>query len=222
VRGYPVPLLSSFPFVVLIGAAAGLLGVLFNRTLLALHRLGRGLVSVPRWCQPGIVCAGLGLLAWWMPDATGGGHSVAQRLLSGAYQPGLAVLVLLLMLKFAATVTSYGSGAPGGIFAPMLVLGTILGVIVGELARALAPELSPAPTAFAVLGMAAIFTASVRAPLTGITLILEMTGEHGHLLSLCGACLVAYLVAEGLGDPPVYDALMEDDLARRGSARAEG
>jgi CIC family chloride channel protein len=68
--------------------------------------------------------------------------------------------------------------------------------------------------------MAAVFTASVRAPLTGITLILEMTGEHGHVLSLCAACLSAYLVAEGLRDRPVYDALVEDDLARRGLARA--
>ena len=218
VRGYPPAPLESFPFVALIGLAAGLLGVAFNKSLLGLDRLARSLSAIPRWLQPGLACAAIGLVAWWMPDATGGGHDVAQRLLSGGYQPGLALLIVLLVLKFATTVGSYGSGAPGGIFAPMLVLGTILGMIVGSLAQRWAPELSPTPTAFAVLGMAAVFTASVRAPLTGITLILEMTSEAGQLLSVCAACLVAYLVAEALGDRPVYDALVEDDLARRGIA----
>jgi len=88
-------------------------------------------------------------------------------------------------------------------------------VIIGKVAVGLAPDLAPTPTAFAVLGMAAIFSASVRAPLTGITLILEMTGEQGQLLSVCSACLVAYLVAEGLGDRPIYDALLDDDSARQ-------
>jgi CIC family chloride channel protein len=168
------------------------------------------------------VAAAAAIVAWWVPDATGGGHDAAQRLLSGESRAGLAALVALLLLKFVITVTSYGSGAPGGIFAPMLVLGTILGVIVGQLAEALAPQLSPTPTAFAVLGMAAVFTASVRAPLTGITLILEMTGEQSQLFAVCTACLVAYLVAEGLGDRPIYDALVDDDLARRLAAGGAG
>jgi CIC family chloride channel protein len=218
VRGYPVPALASLPFVVLVGAAAGLLGVAFNRGLLGLHRRALRVASVPRWWLPGLVAAAVGLAGWWVPEATGGGHEVAQRLLSGAYDPGLLALGILLVLKYATTVSSYASGAPGGIFAPMLVLGAILGMIVSEVSRGWAPALAPAPTAFAVLGMAAVFTASVRAPLTGITLILEMTGEHGHVLSLSAACLTAYLVAEGLGDRPVYDALVEDDLARRGLA----
>ncbi len=203
---------------VLIGAAAGLLGVAFNKSLLGLDRLGRRIHAVPRWCLPGLVGAAAGVLAWWIPDATGGGHDTAQRVLSGQYPAGIAGLTVLLVLKFAVTVTSYGSGAPGGIFAPMLVLGTILGMIVGKLAQAWAPELSPTPIAFAVLGMAAVFTASVRAPLTGITLVLEMTGEQSQLFAVCAACLAAFLVAEALGDRPIYDALVEDDLARRRAA----
>ena len=69
--------------------------------------------------------------------------------------------------------------------------------------------------------MAALFTASVRAPLTGITLILEMTGEQGQLFALCGACLVAYLVAEALRDRPIYEALLDDEMARRRAARRD-
>lgn len=215
VRGFPPPPLEAFPLVILIGGIAGLLGVAFNRSLLGLHRRSFRIRGVPRWCLPGLAGAALGLVAWWLPDATGGGHAVAQRLLGGHYPAGLGALLVLLAVKFAATVTSYGSGAPGGIFAPMLVLGALLGVIAGEASQWMFPALAPSPTAFAVLAMAAVFTASVRAPLTGIALILEMTGETDQLFAVCAACLVAYLVAEALGDRPVYDALLADDMERR-------
>ena len=92
---------------------------------------------------------------------------MAQRLLSGEYPAGVGVLLVLLAAKFAVTVASYASGTPGGIFAPILVLGTITGVIVGHVGGWLLPAVAPTPTAFAVLGMAAVFTASVRAPLPG-------------------------------------------------------
>ena len=167
VRGYPPPPLESFPLVIAIGLVAGLLGVAFNRGLLGLHRGFHAIRVVPRWSLPGLVLAAIGLVAWWIPDATGGGHSVAQRLLSGDYPASLGALVLLLVAKFAVTLVSYASGTPGGIFAPILVLGTIAGVIVGNAGHWLLPTLAPTPTAFAVLGMAAVFTASVRAPLTG-------------------------------------------------------
>ena len=218
VRGYPPPSLESFPLVLLIGVVAGVLGVAFNRGLLGLHRLFLGIRAVPAWALPGLVLAAVGLVAWWLPDATGGGHGVAQSLLSEQYPAGVGVLLVLLAAKFAVTVASYASGTPGGIFAPILVLGTITGVIVGHVGAWVLPTVAPTPTAFAVLGMAAVFTASVRAPLTGITLILEMTGEQRQLFALCTACLVAYLVAEALRDRPIYEALLEDDIARRRAA----
>jgi CIC family chloride channel protein len=218
VRGYPPPPLESFPLVIVIGLVAGLLGVAFNRGLLGLHRRFQAICVVPRWSLPGLVLAAIGLVAWWIPDATGGGHSVAQRLLGGEYPASLAALGVLLVAKFAVTLVSYASGTPGGIFAPILVLGTITGVIVGHAGEWLLPTIAPTPTAFAVLGMAAVFTASVRAPLTGITLILEMTGEQSQLFALCGACLVAYLVAEALNDRPIYEALLDDEMAQRRAA----
>ena len=79
-----------------------------------------------------VVLSAVGLVAWWLPDAVGGGHSVAQRLLSDEYPRGVGVLLVLLAAKLAVTVASYASGSPGGIFAPILVLGTITGVIVGH------------------------------------------------------------------------------------------
>ena len=201
VRGFPAPPLSSFPLVLVIGVVAGLLGVAFNRSLLGLHRLAFRIRALPRWCLPGLAGAAVGLMAWWLPDATGGGHAFAQRLLTGAYPAGLGLLAVLLVAKFALTVGSYASGAPGGIFAPLLVLGAITGVIVGQASQWVFPALAPTPTAFAVLGMAAVFTASVRAPLTGITLILEMTAETGQLFAVCAACLAVVPGGRGTRGP---------------------
>src|SRR5262249_34278552 len=118
-------------------------------------------------------------------------------------------------------MVSYGSGAPGGIFAPMLVLGATLGVLVGLAASVFAPGLVPIPTAYVVIGMAALFTASVRVPLTGIILIVEMTGSFEPVFAVGVARLAAYLIAERLGDRPIYEALLEDDLHRSGSMPAE-
>ena len=129
---------------------------------------------------------------------------------------GIATLAVLLVVKFLLTALSYGSGAPGGIFAPMLLLGAIAGAIFAKIAGTLWPGHAPQAQVLAVLGMAAFFTGSVRAPLTGIVLISEMTGGYELLFPICIASLVAYLVAEGLRDHPIYDALLEADLARTG------
>src|SRR5262249_46965577 len=103
VRGFPPAPLSTFPFVLLTGVVAGLVGVLFNRSLRGADRLGRRIRAVPRWCLPGLIGAVAGVLSWWVPGATGSGHDTAQRLLSGDFQVGLVGLLGLLALKLAMT-----------------------------------------------------------------------------------------------------------------------
>src|SRR5215470_6117476 len=110
-------------------------------------------------------------------------------------------------------MVSYGCGAPGGIFAPLLVLGALIGLAVGELAHLVLPGLINHPESFAVVGMAAYFAAIVRAPLTGIVLIVEMTNTYEQMLPLLVACLSAYAVADFVMDRPIYEALLERDLA---------
>jgi CIC family chloride channel protein len=106
------------------------------------------------------------------------------------------------------------SGVPGGIFAPMLVMGASIGLITGMLSGDYFPGLAPVPASFVAIGMAAFFAAVVRAPLTGIVLVLEMTGDFHQLLPLITASLFAVVVSEQLGSEPIYEALLEADINR--------
>lgn len=219
VRGLGALTLSSLPITILLGVTGGALGVLFNRSLTTGQSLASRFSAKHRWLLPGLAAAAIGLLAWWLPQVAGGGHILAEPLLSGRLAgTGLGTLALLLLAKFLVTILSYSTGAPGGIFAPMLLLGALLGTIVAGLLPRIDPGLQVPATTLAVLGMAAVFAGSVRASLTGIVLISELTGGYTLLFPLCVVVLVAYLTAEALRDPPLYDALLEADLARRGHA----
>ncbi len=216
VPDYPVPPLTSLPVFALLGVAAGLLGVLFNRILLASVEV-YGRVS-PRMTVAVAALTGgvVGLAGWFSPLLPGSGDTLVKAALSGDIRPG--IIPLFLLIRLVLTVASYGTGAPGGIFAPLLVLGALLGLSVGHSAHTLFPAVAPTPGAFAVVGMAACFTGIVRAPLTGIVLIAEMTGSYSQMLPLLVSCFAAYAVAEFLKETPIYEALMERDLARAGES----
>ena len=136
----------------------------------------------------------------------GGAHSLVEELTAG--QLMLGGLFLLFALKFAFSMISFGSGAPGGIFLPLLVLGAIIGSIYYNLASAVSPDISGLLSNFIILGMAGYFSAIVRAPITGIILISEMTGSFSHLLTLSMVSLAAYIVPDILHCAPVYDQLL--------------
>ena len=226
ISGYPTPPLAALPLFAVLGLLCGVMGVLFNRGLLRSLRLFHSWTRWPSWVRPALVGVIVGLLAWWLPSVVGGGHSTAELVLRGkAYTllgghitlPRLVgFLLLLLVVKFALTIISYASGVPGGIFAPLLVLGALIGAIMGRIAGIWWPSMAHTPAAFAVIGMAAAFSAIVRAPLTGIVLILEMTGNYQQLFPLVVASLIAYLVAEHMHNKPIYETLLEYDLERGG------
>jgi len=215
VPNYPMPPLSALPIFALLGVAAGLLGVLFNRSLM---KVVEGYARIPsRFILPIAALTGglVGLVGWFSPLLIGSGHTLAESALKGSLV--LTAIPLFFLVRFLLTIGSYGTGAPGGIFAPMLVLGALLGLAIGQVAHRLVPEVAPVPAVFAVVGMAAYFTAIVRAPLTGIMLIVEMTGNYSQMLPLLVSCFCAYAVAEYLKDLPIYEALLERDLRRSGS-----
>jgi CIC family chloride channel protein len=207
VEALPYPSSGASALCLLLGAVAGVVAVAYNYALLgtiaAAGRLGRWPVE---W-RAALVGGGVGMLAWFAPGLVGGGESLTQRTLSGAVT--LGVLPLVFLLRFGLGAVSYAARTPGGLFAPMLVLGAQLGLLFGVVCRLTFPGLDLPPEGFAVVAMAAFFTGVVRAPVTGIVLITEMTGSAMLLLPMLGACFVAMLVPTLLGNAPIYDSLRE-------------
>jgi CIC family chloride channel protein len=208
----PVPPLSSLPLFVALGLFAGLLGIAFNRALLASLRLFERAAAWPLGLPAGLVGAAVGVAGWFVPAALGGGGPLVEATFAGKVAVG--TLAGLLLLRFGMTMASYGCGTAGGIFAPLLVIGAQAGLLVGLLGQPLFPAAAGYHTAFAVVGMAALFSAIVRAPLTAIVLLLEMTAQYSLMLPLLAACFTAYALADLLRDRPIYEALLERDLMR--------
>jgi len=216
VHGLSALPLSALPLTIMVGAFGGVGGVLFNKSVLSALDRAKRIRRIPLWALPGLAGLAIGVTAWWLPSVAGGGHWVAEEVLNGTFESSFALLIWLLVAKFLLTALSYGSGAPGGIFAPMLLLGSLMGTVFARLITSAAPSLAIQAQVLAVLGMAAFFVGSVRAPLTGIVLINELTGGNQLLFPICIASLAAYLSAEALRNRPIYDALLEADLARSG------
>ena len=196
------------PIHIAFGIVAGFLGVAYNRTILGALAAAKRLRRLRVELRAAVVGATVGLLAWFAPAVVGGGDPITQRTLGG--KEVLATLALVFVLRFALGPVSYAAGTPGGLFAPMLVLGSQTGVLFGILCSSLFPGVATNPTELAVVGMAAFFTAVVRAPVTGIILVIEMTGTFTQFLPMLGACFAAMLVPTLLRDPPIYDSLRLD------------
>ena len=195
---------------VALGIVAGLLGIAYNRTLLGTLALADRLRRWPVELRAATIGATVGLIAWFAPGLVGGGDAITQRTLAGT--DTLFILSLVFMLRFGLGAVSYAAQTPGGLFAPMLVLGAQTGQLFGTGCTYWLPALAPDPTGLAVVGMAAFFTAVVRAPLTGIILVTEMTGSFTMLLPMLSACFAAMLAPTLLRDPPIYDSLLERTL----------
>ena len=197
---------GTVPIFLVLGAIAGLLGVAYNHMLLgalaAGERLGRWLPGEVRAMTVG---AAVGLLAWFGPGLVGGGDPITQRTLAGS--DSMMVVAGVFLIRFGLGPVSYAAGTPGGLFTPLLVLGAQIGLVLGTPFCRWFPYLAERPAAFAVVGMAAFFTAVVRAPVTGIIFVTEMTGCSTLLLPMLLACFAAMTVPTLLGDPPIYDSL---------------
>ena len=193
--------LKSYWLVLLLGLLLGLLGVLYNFCVAKAQDLyGRIPWTYVRIALP-FLLAGILLLVF--PTVLGGGHPLVEQISEGL---DLRFLLVLFTVKFVYSMISFGSGVPGGIFLPLLVLGAVAGgAFSGVLDLCgVDNELQN----FVILGMAGFFSAIVRAPVTGIILISEMTGSFSHLLTLSLVSLASYAVADLLKSKPVYDQLL--------------
>ena len=212
----PAPLATLAP-VCVVGILSGVFAACFNGALLRTFTLAdRCRRAVPAWVLGAGVGAVLGAVAWFIPALPGGGVLFATKVLDGRIGPAAALW--LLPLTFVLTVGSYVVGAPGGIFAPLLVLGALLGLVVHGGCVALIPAWAVSMPTLAAAGMAGLFAGIVRAPLTGAVLLIEMTGAYALVLPLVVASLVAYAIAAALGSKPIYESLLEREIARRARA----
>jgi CIC family chloride channel protein len=208
----PPPAIASLGLYLIMGLAAGALGALYNQTILGLSGFAERFDSLPAAVKGGLVGVAVGLVAWLAPKAVGGGDGLTQEILAG--QAAIAALPVLFLVRFVLGPVSYRAGTPGGLFAPLLVLGAQIGFACGWLGHWWFPDLAPSPIAFAVAGMAAFFTATVRSQLTGIVLVTEMTRTFSLTLPMLVASAGAYAVSALVGNPPIYDTLRQRQVAR--------
>ena len=210
---FPTPSIPSLILFFIFGCVMGGIGYVFNRGVnvfqngyLAVHK-NRRIVFV----VTGSTVAGLfGVISLYGHNLTSGGmHLIPQWVTQPA---PLTYLFWLLVWRFFATLLCFCSGIPGGVFAPSLALGTLCGALAGNMSHLLFPEISIAYGVFPIIGMGALFAASVRAPVTGIILVTEMTNNYGLILPMMVTTLSATLVAQMLGGKPIYSQILERTL----------
>jgi CIC family chloride channel protein len=201
----PYPVFGTLPFYLVLGLIAGVLGVAYNRAILGALAKTESFRHLPVELRAGMIGAAVGLLAWFVPEYVGGGDAITEATLTGHLV--ISLLPPVFLLRFCLGATSYAAGTPGGLFAPMLVRGSQMGLMFGTLCCRWFPDVALSSMSFAVIGMAAFFTAVVRAPLTGIILAVELTGGYTQLLPLLAASFTAMLVPTLLGNAPIYDSL---------------
>lgn len=214
--------LGGYVYIVVLGLICGVLGVFYNKVLLMSQTAYKKIGFLPQAVRIMIPFLCAGVLGFVMPEVLGGGHNMIAALYTENGNPALGAILILLAGKFIYSMVSFGSGAPGGIFFPLLVLGAYIGGAYGTAVVDLFGFDRSFVSNLIIIAMAALFSAIVRAPVTGIVLISEMTGSFSHLMSLATASLVAYLVAELLRSKPVYESLTERLLAGRNVMIAKG
>lgn len=214
----PMIPLNYYWLLLLLGILLGALGAFYNKiTEKTQNAFGKIKSLEVRLVIPFFLAGILGLV---LPDVLGGGHGMIERLTEG--KMALALILLFLLAKFIFSMVSFGSGAVGGIFFPLLVLGAYIGGAFGNF-FASAMEIDPVIiNNLIILGMAGYFSAIVRAPITGIILISEMTGTFTHLLSLSVVCVVSYLVADLCHSKPIYEQLLERLIRSNGKRLRHG
>jgi CIC family chloride channel protein len=211
----------SIALYAVLGVAAAAASVTFTDGLLRVRARFRAMTRVPLWAQPAIGGAVTGLVAaaclfaLRAPGITGGGYGELEHALSGSL--AVRVMLVLCVAKIIATVSSYSSGGAGGIFAPSLFIGAMLGGAFGSLDKTLFQHDDVG--AFALVGMGAVFSATIRAPMTSVLIIVEMTSGYSLILPLMIANMSAYVIAKRWRPEPIYEALLaQDDIHLRGRA----
>ena len=199
----------EFGIYAVLGVAGGFLSVAFTKLLLGMRKRFLLLPRSTRWWHPVVGGVLVGLMGWFVPQVLGVGYSYVGLALDGTM--ALKLMVLLVVLKLFAITTSYASGNAGGIFGPALFLGAMLGGAIGTVAHHWLPTYTAAPGAYALVGMGALFAGIVRAPMTSVLMIFEMTRDYAVIVPLMIANLASLFISTRFQKEPIYEALAQQD-----------
>ena len=214
-RAYELGASSSLIGYALLGILAAGVSIAFTDGLLNVRAMFKRWTSIPKWIHPAIgglatgAMAAVALYFFHLNGIAGDPYKTLELALTGTMP--LVVMAVFCVLKLAATVSSYASGGSGGIFAPSLFMGAMLGGAVGYLDVTVFHHPADSVGAFAVVGMGAVFAGIVRAPMTSILIVFEMTGGYGLVLPMMIANMSAFALARHWRPIPVYDALLLQD-----------
>jgi len=198
--------LSGIWLFVLLGLVLSVIGIMFNKLLIRSLNLFKKLkvsyITIALCMALIITTVGL-----YSEDMIGAGYTTISHVHNSSFT--LKFLLALFVVRFILSVLSYGSGVPGGIFTPLITLGVILGMLFGGVAQHFFPDLVPDPAIFGVAGMAGIFASTIRAPLTGLALSVEMTANYELILPLIFTAVTASVCTTILGNAPIYSILLK-------------
>jgi len=196
--------------------AYGVVGVVGGIAALAFVKLVSfarpRLKALPRWTQyvqPAAAGLIVGVIGIWLPQVLGAGYDVVDQAMHDQY--AWKILALLAIMKILATGVSFVSGTPGGMFAPALFIGAMVGGAVGGLERLLFPSLTGGVGAYALVGMGAVFAGTLRAPMTSVFMILEVSGNYSIILPVMISNTIAYFVSRRFQPMPIFDVLSRQD-----------
>lgn len=207
---FPSPKLSSLWMFIILGLLFSLIGYFYNKLLIFSLDVFKKLSKTPILILGSTIGIIIVFIGVFYPDMISGGYNTFTQVLNQSFT--FYALIVLFVIRMLLSAFSYGTGAPGGIFAPMLVLGIILGMLFGSTMQHYFPSLVQYPGVFAVAGMAAMFAATVRAPLTGLMLAVEMTSNFELILPLIITTVTASVFTALLGNQPIYTTLLKRTL----------
>ena len=192
-----------------LGIVGGILSLIFCKGLLGLRAMFKRQPPRTRVFQPAIGGVAIGVLLIFVPELLGVGYAQIDQALNG----GLLVqtMALLCLLKIGGTIVSYGSGNAGGIFAPTLYIGAMAGGAIGTVVAGIAPFPTGGPGAYALVGMGTLFAGIIRAPLTSVFMIFEITQNYQIIVPLMVANLLGFAISRRYQPEPIYHALMKQD-----------
>jgi CIC family chloride channel protein len=199
----------EFAIYAVLGLAGGLVSVAFTKLLLTMREKFLEFPRKTAWFHPVVGGLVVGVMGWFVPQVLGVGYEHVGAVLNGGM--ALKLMVLLLVLKLFAVTISYASGNAGGIFGPSLFLGAMLGGAIGTVAHNLLPNYVATPGAYALVGMGTAFAGIIRAPMTSVVMIFEITRDYAVIVPLMISNLVSFFISSRLQKQPIYECLARQD-----------